>query len=457
MPRDKLVTRACDVCREKRRKCDDQRPCGQCVARDDTCTFTKPQRKRGRKAIATPPSGQSSTTSSDADHVRRFHSHHPSNFVGIPSNPSAFPPSFKVAGTTICPCGYTVFFDQLLGPRECPGCGFSSAVSPSVPELTGSASSSLDGSQPSSTSAAGDELAQEDVKRARAALVPDPFVNAVASTARSIASLPAETAGGSASAARWITGHVKGHAPFLPRVTSLVKATSSTPPSPPPPKQPASSSLDKSSGSGDDDDEPYTARLIMPEGVGVTVLDAVVLSRSRALASLLGPSADNGARCALPDDPASFANQALFQTGLANRMGLRRLQAMQQVTLDNGRYAAKVGIDVVYRDSGEPWLVSLEYVDIVQQVSDAATSAAAPPTGSLLDLDEDDAWPFTYDSTQGQPTVPPLFAESLIQRSAMLSLSADDDLVLEAPSSQRSLSVFLTEDELDKAYADLLK
>jgi hypothetical protein len=192
----------------------------------------------------------------------------------------------------------------------------------------------------------------------------------------------------------------------------------------------------------------------MPEGVGVTILDAKVLARSRALETLLGPATDDGARCALPDDPSTFAGQALFQPGLANRMGLRRLQAMQQVTLDSGRYAAKVGIDVVYRETGEPWLVSLEYVDIVQQAVEPPPTPV--PESPVLDLDEDEAWPFTYNVTEEQPAVPPIFAEALEQRTSFLSLSTDDDLLLR-PSKEESLSVFMSDDDLDNAYAQLMR
>ncbi|PSR75294.1 hypothetical protein BD289DRAFT_379440 [Coniella lustricola] len=47
------ITRACDMCRLKKTKCDGERPCGACAQRDFSCTYDGSQTKDGIKASTT--------------------------------------------------------------------------------------------------------------------------------------------------------------------------------------------------------------------------------------------------------------------------------------------------------------------------------------------------------------------------------------------------------------------
>ncbi|KAH7018216.1 uncharacterized protein B0I36DRAFT_354518 [Microdochium trichocladiopsis] len=49
-PGRKLSTKACDNCRKRRVRCDEQLPCGPCQERREDCSYDDPEKKRGPKA-----------------------------------------------------------------------------------------------------------------------------------------------------------------------------------------------------------------------------------------------------------------------------------------------------------------------------------------------------------------------------------------------------------------------
>jgi hypothetical protein len=150
------VTRACDVCRAFKRKCDGTEPCATCVRYSKPCQYSVQPAKRGRKlkrkadeidAPATAPNAhahahahaQTATASSSSSLSagdRQLLAHALSSDLSRPSADADGHHSIATAiAARVCPCAVGIFFDAAFMPERCL-CGVATDLMPTVRELT---------------------------------------------------------------------------------------------------------------------------------------------------------------------------------------------------------------------------------------------------------------------------------------------------------------------------------